>query len=88
MEKAGAEVEVTARAIRQMPSVKSLVEGCGKAVGWHLKAAIQGEAAKCTRGGGEEDLPAIEEGIPTGDGAASRDSSCGGRILCVADRAG
>jgi hypothetical protein len=34
MKKAGAEVEVTARAIRQMPSVKSLVEMCGKAVGW------------------------------------------------------
>ena len=33
-EKAGAEVEVTARAIRQMPSVKSLVERLGKAVGW------------------------------------------------------
>ena len=32
--KAKAEVEVTARAIRQMPSVKSLVERCGKAVGW------------------------------------------------------
>ena len=32
--KAAAEVEVTARAIRQMPSVKSLVERCGKAVGW------------------------------------------------------
>ena len=32
--KAGAEVEVTARAIRQMPSVKPLVEICGKAVGW------------------------------------------------------
>ena len=29
MKKAGAEVEVTARAIRQMPSVKSLVEMCG-----------------------------------------------------------
>ena len=29
VEKAGAELEVTARAIRQMPSVKSLVEGCG-----------------------------------------------------------
>ena len=29
-----AEVEVTARAIRQMPSVKPLVEMCGKAVGW------------------------------------------------------
>ena len=34
MKKAGAEVEVTARAIRQMPSVKSLVEMCGKGVGW------------------------------------------------------
>ena len=34
MQKAGAEVEVTARAIRQMPSVRSLVEMCGKAVGW------------------------------------------------------
>jgi hypothetical protein len=33
-EKAKAEVEVTARAIRQMPAVKSLVERCGKAVGW------------------------------------------------------
>ena len=32
-EKAKAEVEVTARAIRQMPAVKSLVERCGKAVG-------------------------------------------------------
>jgi hypothetical protein len=32
--KAAAEVEVTARAIRQMPSVKSLVERCGKAMGW------------------------------------------------------
>jgi hypothetical protein len=34
VEKAGAEMEVSARAIRQMPSVKSLVERCGKAVGW------------------------------------------------------
>ena len=34
MEKAGAEVEVTARAIRQMPSGKPLVEMCSKAVGW------------------------------------------------------
>ena len=33
-EKASAEVEVTARAIRQMPAVKSLAERCGKAVGW------------------------------------------------------
>ena len=33
-EKASAEVEVTARTIRQMPAVKSLVERCGKAVGW------------------------------------------------------
>ena len=33
MEKAGAEVEVTARDIRQMPSVKPLVEMCSKAVG-------------------------------------------------------
>ena len=32
-EKARAEVEVTARAIRQMPGVKSLVERCGKAMG-------------------------------------------------------
>ena len=29
-----AEVEVTARSIRQMPSAKSLVERCGTAVGW------------------------------------------------------
>ena len=34
MEKAGAEVEVTARAIRQMPSAKALVERCSKAVRW------------------------------------------------------
>ena len=34
MEKAGAEVEVTARAIRHMPSVKPLVEMCSKAAGW------------------------------------------------------
>ena len=34
VEKAGAEVEATARAIRQMPSVKPLVEMCNKAVGW------------------------------------------------------
>ena len=34
MKKAGAEVEATARAIKQMPSVKVLVERCGKAVGW------------------------------------------------------
>ena len=34
VEKAGAEVEVTARVIRQMPAVKPLVEMCGKAVGW------------------------------------------------------
>ena len=33
-EEASAEVEVTARAIRQMPAVKPLVERCGKAVGW------------------------------------------------------
>ena len=33
-DKVSAEVEVTARAIRQMPSVKSLVERCGEAVGW------------------------------------------------------
>ena len=34
VEKAGAEVEVTVRAIRQMPALKPLVEMCGKAVGW------------------------------------------------------
>ena len=34
MEKAGAKVEVTARAIRQIPAVKPLVEMCGKAVAW------------------------------------------------------
>ena len=34
VKKAGAEVEVAARAIRQMPTVKPLVEMCGKAVGW------------------------------------------------------
>ena len=34
VKKAGTEVEVTARAIRQMPSVKPVVEMCGKAVGW------------------------------------------------------
>ena len=33
VEKAGAEMEVTARAIRQMHAVKPLVEMCGKAVG-------------------------------------------------------
>lgn len=33
VEKAQAKVEVTARAIRQMPSVKSLVDRCGKVVG-------------------------------------------------------
>ena len=32
--KTGAQVEVTARAIRQMSSMESLVEMCGKAVGW------------------------------------------------------
>ena len=34
VEKAGAEVEVTARAIRQMLAVKPLVEMCSTAVGW------------------------------------------------------
>ena len=36
VEKVGAEVGVasTARAIKQMPSMNSLVERCGKAVGW------------------------------------------------------
>ena len=34
VEKAGAGVELTARAIRQMPSAKPLVEMCSKAVGW------------------------------------------------------
>ena len=33
-EKTAAEVKVTARAIRQIPSAKSLAERCGKAVGW------------------------------------------------------
>ena len=52
-EKASAEVEVTARAIRQMPAVKSLVERCGKAVGWQrllyrlkLLSVPEGEARK------------------------------------------
>ena len=57
VDKASAEVEVTARAISQVPSVKSLVHGeperCGKAVGWQrllyrlrLLSVPEGEARK------------------------------------------
>ena len=74
-DKASAEVEVTARAMRQMASVKWLVEGCGE-------AEIV-ETAQCSLGGGKGDLPAIEEGIPAEDGATSRDSSSSGRLVCV-----
>ena len=53
-EEASAEVEMTARAIRQMPAVKSPVEGCEKAVGggqrllyWlKLLSVHEGEARK------------------------------------------
>ena len=51
--KASVEVEVTARAIRQMLAVKSLVERCGRAVGWQrllcrlkLLSVPEGEARK------------------------------------------
>ena len=47
--KAATEVEVTARAIRQMPSMKSLVERCGKAMGW-AEAAVQDDTAECASG--------------------------------------
>ena len=46
-------MEVTARAIKQMPSVKSLVGRCGKAVGWQrllyrmrLLSVPEGEARR------------------------------------------
>ena len=48
--KAGDEVKVTARAIRQMPSVKPLVEVCGNAVLGVAEAAVQDEAAECVSG--------------------------------------
>ena len=82
-DKASAEVEVIARAIRQMPSVKSLVERCGKAVGWQrllyrlrLLSAPEKEAREICQ-------PATEEGISAGDGAAPRDSSSSSRLVCV-----
>ena len=40
------------------------------------EAAVQNEAAECVKRGGEEDMSATEEGIPSEDGAATRDSSC------------
>ena len=52
------------------------------------EAAVQSEAAEHTRGSGEEGMPASEEGIPSEDGTASRDSSCSSRLLCMAGRAG
>ena len=77
--KAGAEVEVTARAIRQMPSVKSLVEGYGKAVWWQrllyrmwLLSVPKGE----TRGLCQPLRRAFLQkmGLPPGAAAAAADS--------------
>ena len=52
------------------------------------EAAIQDGAAECVRRGGGEDMSANEEGISLGDGAATMDSSCSSRLLCVAGKAG
>ena len=65
-EKAGAEVEVTARAIRQIPSVKPLVEMCSRAVGW--QRLLYRTKLLSVSGEEEEDMPATEEGIPAEDG--------------------
>ena len=83
VEKAGAGVEVSARAISQMPSVKSLHGGEVWKGSWVAEAVIQDDAAECARGGGEEDMPATEEGVHSEDGAVSRDSSGSSRLLCM-----
>jgi ribonuclease HI len=78
-EKAKAEVEVTARAIRQMPAVKSLVERCGKAVGWQrllyrlkLLSVPEGEARKICQPLRRAFLQKM--GLPPGTAAAAADS--------------
>ena len=77
--KAAAEVEVTARAIRQMPSVKSLVERCGKAVGWQrllyrlrLLSTPEGEARRICQPLRKAFLKKM--GLPPGTAAAAADS--------------
>ena len=73
VKKDGAKVEVTARAIRQMPAVKPMVDHGDVWQGSRVaEAAVQDEATdhECDRGGSEEDMPASEEGIPSEDGAA------------------
>ena len=79
VEKAGAEVEVTARAIRQMPSVKSLVGRCGKAVGWQrllyrmrLLSVPEGEARRICQPLRRVFLQ--KTGLPPGTAAAAADS--------------
>ena len=77
--KAAAEVEVTARAIRQMPSVKSLVERCGKAVGWQrllyrmrLLSVPVGEARRICQPLRRAFLQKM--GLPPGTASAAADS--------------
>ena len=79
VEKAAAEAEVTARAIRQMPSIKSLVERCGKAVGWQqvlyrlrLLSVPERQARKVCQPLRRAYLQKM--GLPAGTAAAAADS--------------
>ena len=79
VKRAGAEVEATARAIKQMPSAESLVGRCGKAVGWQrllyrmrLLSVLEGEARKNCQPLRRAFLQKI--GLPLGAEAAAADS--------------
>ena len=79
VEKAGDEVEVSARAIRQMPSVKSTVERCGKTVEWQrllyrmrLLSVPVGEARRICQPLRRAFLQKME--LPLGTVAAAADS--------------
>ena len=65
-----------------MSAVKSLVERCGKAVGWQ-RLLYMLKLLSVPEGGGKEDLPSSEEGFLAEDGTASRDSSSSSRLVCV-----
>ena len=78
--KACAEVEVAARATRQMPSVESLVERCGKSAGWQrllyrmrLLSVPKEEARGACMLATKEGTPS-KDGLPPGTAAAT-DSS-------------
>ena len=79
LEKAEAEVEVTARAIRLLPTVRALVERCGTAVGWQrllyrlrLLSVPEGEARRVCQPLRKAFLKKM--GLPPGTAAAAADS--------------